>query len=169
MRDATIRLLQLVYFMAPAYCANMAPPFIKYWRGWNRPIHVRWFGGHKTVVGFAVGVAVGLLATAVQRWIDAPSPIVSYEHWIILGLGFGVGAMGGDAAKSFFKRRVHVPPGKPWVPFDQLDFVIGVVVLLTPWVNLRVMDIFSILAITFVGDVTANQLAFRWGIKDAPS
>lgn len=77
--------------------------------------------------------------------------------------------MGGDAAKSFFKRRVHVPPGKPWVPFDQLDFVIGVFALLTPWVNLRAMDIFSILAITFVGDVTANQFAFRWGIKDAPS
>ena len=24
-----------MYFMAPAYVANMVPPFLKYWKGWN--------------------------------------------------------------------------------------------------------------------------------------
>jgi CDP-2,3-bis-(O-geranylgeranyl)-sn-glycerol synthase len=49
-------LLQLLYFMAPAYLANMAPPFVRYWKGWNRPIHARTLGDHKTVVGYALGV-----------------------------------------------------------------------------------------------------------------
>jgi hypothetical protein len=45
------KLLALVYLMPPAYFANMAPPFVKYWRGWNRPIHHAWLGDHKTVMG----------------------------------------------------------------------------------------------------------------------
>jgi hypothetical protein len=32
------RIAQLVSFMAPAYVANMAPLFSKYWKGWNAPI-----------------------------------------------------------------------------------------------------------------------------------
>jgi len=30
--------------MAPAYLANMTPPFMKYWKGWNPPISRRWLG-----------------------------------------------------------------------------------------------------------------------------
>jgi hypothetical protein len=30
-----------------------------------------------------------------------------------------------DSVKSFVKRRVGIAPGAPWIPFDQLDFVIG--------------------------------------------
>ncbi|KZC21077.1 MULTISPECIES: hypothetical protein [Rhodanobacter] len=52
MSDPWTRLLQLAYFMLPAYCTNMAPPFTRYWRGWNRPIHERLLGSHKTVLGY---------------------------------------------------------------------------------------------------------------------
>src|SRR2546430_9192871 len=62
------RVLQLVYFMAPAYLANMAPPFVRYWKGWNRPISRRWLGAHKTVLGFAAGVLAATLVTFVQ-WL----------------------------------------------------------------------------------------------------
>jgi len=37
MNESVVHLLQLLYFMAPAYLANMAPPFVRYWKGWNRP------------------------------------------------------------------------------------------------------------------------------------
>jgi CDP-2,3-bis-(O-geranylgeranyl)-sn-glycerol synthase len=36
-----IRALELLYFMAPAYAANMASPFTRYWRGWNGPLSRR--------------------------------------------------------------------------------------------------------------------------------
>ena len=48
------RLVELAYLMLPAYLAKMAPPFAKYWRGWNRPISRTWLGDHKTVIGFAL-------------------------------------------------------------------------------------------------------------------
>lgn len=52
MNRLALRGMQLVYFIAPAYAANMLPPFVKYWRGWNPPISRRWLGDHKTVLGF---------------------------------------------------------------------------------------------------------------------
>jgi len=68
------RVLQLVYFMAPAYLANMAPPFVRYWKGWNRPISRRWLGSHKTVVGFGVGVLGAVLYGATRPATRRPSP-----------------------------------------------------------------------------------------------
>src|SRR5437762_12402056 len=118
------RVLQLVYFMAPAYLANMAPPFVRYWKGWNRPISRRWLGSHKTVVGFGAGILGAALVTWFQARLDWDRAIVDYDRWLDLGVRMGAGAMLGDSVKSFFKRRRRVPPGGTWIPFDKLDFVL---------------------------------------------
>jgi CDP-2,3-bis-(O-geranylgeranyl)-sn-glycerol synthase len=163
----TIRLLELLYFMAPAYLANMAPPFARFWPGWNRPIHERQLGSHKTVVGAAFGTAAGVLATAAQAVIDAPFGLVDYAHWPLLGMAFGAGAMAGDCLKSLLKRRLRIAPGTPWIPFDQLDFPIGALALVGPWAGLSWLDVLLILVVTFVGDLAVNRVAFRIGIKDS--
>ena len=110
-----VRVLQLAYFMAPAYVANMAPPFVRYWKGWNRPISRRWLGTHKTVLGFVLGVVAATLTTFVQWLLAWSGSLVAYEDWPLLGVLFGAGAMAGDSAKSFFKRRLGVEPGRPWI------------------------------------------------------
>lgn len=153
--------------MAPAYLANMAPPFARYWRGWNRPIHERLLGSHKTAVGAMLGVAVGVLAAAVQAAIDAPFGLVDYTYWPLLGLGFGIGTMAGDCLKSLFKRRLGIAPGASWIPFDQIDFPIGALLLTGCWAGLSWPDVLLILAVTFVGDLVVNRIAFRMGIKDS--
>jgi len=168
MTELASRLLQLLYFMAPAYFANMAPPFARYWKGWNRPIHARTLGDHKTVVGYALGVLAAVAITAVQAAIDAPFSLVDYSHWPWLGLAFGVGAMTGDSLKSYFKRRRGVPPGARWVPFDQLDFVLGALLLVGPFASLDWLDVGAILLATLVGDIVVNRAAFRLGIKATP-
>ena len=168
MRDAFIHLLQLAYFMLPAYCANMAPPFVRFWRGWNRPISRRFLGDHKTVVGFVAGIAAGMLATAAQYAINIPSPFIDYQHWLGLGLLFGIGAMTGDAIKSLVKRQLKIPPGARWMPFDQLDFVIGAIVLVWPWARLHFLDVIVLFGLSFAADIVVNLLAFRCGIKDTP-
>lgn len=168
MNDWWIRSLHLAYFMLPAYCANMAPPFVRYWHGWNRPIHDRLLGSHKTALGFLAGVATGVLVTGLQCWIQAPWSLVSYQHWFLLGLGMGGGAMLGDALKSLIKRMLHINPGAQWIPFDQLDFVAGALALTAAYAGLGAMDIAAIAAVTFVGDIAVNQLSYRLGIKDSP-
>lgn len=156
----------LVYFMAPAYAANMAPPFIRYWTGWNRPISERWLGNHKTVMGFAAGVLAALLTTWVQSRIAWEGGLVSYEHWIELGLRFGIGAMAGDSVKSLVKRRVGIDPGKPWVPWDQLDFVLGALVLVAPWLLLSWSDLTMVLLLSLVGHIIVTHVGYWTGIRD---
>lgn len=168
MSDQWARLLQLAYFMLPAYCANMAPPFTRYWRGWNRPIHERLLGSHKTVLGFLAGVATGVLVAGVQSRIHAPWSLVDYQHWLLLGLSLGGGAMLGDALKSLIKRMLHIRPGARWIPFDQLDFVVGALALTGAYAGLGTTDVAAIAAMTFVGDIAVNQLSYRLGIKDSP-
>jgi len=160
------RALQLAYFMAPAYVANMAPPFVRYWKGWNRPISRRWLGEHKTVLGFVVGVLAAMLVTFAQWRLAWSGSIVAYEEWPLLGLLFGVGAMAGDSAKSFFKRRLGVEPGRPWIPFDQLDFVVGALVLVHTRVALTWADVATILLLSFCGHIVVSHVG-RWlGVKD---
>lgn len=161
-----LRTFHLVYFMAPAYVANMSAPLIKYWTGWNRPISRRWLGSHKTVMGFAIGV-LGALATAfVQHVIGYETGITDAHGWVEWGSRFGLGAMAGDSAKSFFKRRLGIPPGSPWIPVDQLDFVLGALILVAPRSALSLGDIAIVLSLTVGGHVVVNHVAYWLGVRD---
>lgn len=160
------RLVQLLYFMAPAYAANMAPPLVRYWRGWNPPISRRWLGSHKTVVGFAIGVLAAVAATFVQSRIAWDGALVAPEPWLTLGLRFGVGAMAGDTAKSFLKRRAGIAAGRPWIPWDQIDFVLGALALVRGAAALSWVDLATILVLSVIGHVLVNHLAYRLGIRD---
>jgi CDP-2,3-bis-(O-geranylgeranyl)-sn-glycerol synthase len=73
--------------------------------------------------------------------------------------------MGGDALKSLLKRLAGIPPGRPWIPMDQLDFVIGSLLLIVPFANVRWSDIAVILVVSFVGDIAVNHLSYALGIR----
>jgi CDP-2,3-bis-(O-geranylgeranyl)-sn-glycerol synthase len=162
------RLLQLLYLMLPAYAANMAPPFVKYWRGWNAPIAARQLGEHKTVVGFAFGVCAAVVVTFVQSRIGWTGALIDYHGWPSLGVRLGIGAMAGDSVKSFAKRRLGIRPGESWMPFDQLDFVVGALILLGNQARLSVLDYGLILGLTAGGHIVVNHVAYRLGVRDTP-
>ena len=161
-----MHLLQLVYLMLPVYLANMAPPFVKYWHGWNPPISVALLGSHKTVIGFSMGIAVAVITTFVQFRIGWEGSLLRTGHWYDTGIAAGVGAMAGDSIKSFFKRRLEIPPGQRWIPFDQLDFILGGLVALHFFIPLSWTDIVLICAVSFVGAVLANHVSFYLGIRE---
>jgi CDP-2,3-bis-(O-geranylgeranyl)-sn-glycerol synthase len=159
--------LALLALLAPAYAANMAPPFVRYWRGWNRPLHRRLLGEHKTVVGTALGLAAALLVAGVESGFGAPA-LVAPRAWWLHGLLCGVGALGGDAAKSWLKRRRGIAPGVRWVPFDQLDFQVGALLATGPGAGLTALDVAMVLALGFLGDLAVNRIAWWLGIKPTP-
>lgn len=159
-------ILELVYMMLPAYFANMAPPLVRYWKGWNPPISHRWLGDHKTVLGFCSGVTVAVNVAFLQSRIDWHGGLLPYGRWPVIGLAFGVGAMGGDSLKSLLKRLRGIAPGRSWIPMDQLDFVAGALLLISPWVRVSWTDVAWVLAISFVGDIAINHLSCRLGIRD---
>jgi CDP-2,3-bis-(O-geranylgeranyl)-sn-glycerol synthase len=161
-----MRILQLMYLMLPAYLANMAPPFTRYWPGWNRPISRRWLGDHKTVIGFCAGLAVALAVTFAQSKVSWRGGLLPYARWPLLGLAFGIGSMAGDSFKSFLKRLRGISPGRPWIPMDQLDFVVGSLLLIFPFAMLTWPDIAIILLVSFVGDIMVNHLSYALGIRN---
>jgi CDP-2,3-bis-(O-geranylgeranyl)-sn-glycerol synthase len=162
------RVAQLVYFMAPAYAANMAPPFTRFWRGWNPPLSRRWLGNHKTVLGFIAGMLAAIATALIQARIAWDGGIVTNVGWFSLGIRFGFGTMAGDAVKSFFKRRRGIEPGRPWIPFDQLDFAAGALVLVGPSADLSVGDIVVILIVTLGADVVVNRVGYALGVRETP-
>ena len=105
-----LRVIQLMYFMAPAYVANMVPPFLKYWKGWNPPINRRWLGSHKTVLGFTAGVLAAVLTAAVQSHLGwSADAITVRETW--LGLGVDVKGSIYEPCSNAMRRRSSRVPG----------------------------------------------------------
>lgn len=129
--------------MLPAGFANMSPVLTKFWfKGLAKPIdgNRTWrgkpiFGANKTWRGIIMAPLFGIIMFGFQRWLYGFEPIqqisfINY-HQYGLGLGFllGLGAILGDLLKSFFKRRINRQPGKPWIPFDQIDYTTGGIIL----------------------------------------
>jgi CDP-2,3-bis-(O-geranylgeranyl)-sn-glycerol synthase len=136
--------IDLLYLLLPAAVANMAPVIVRKWgimSFLDTPLDAGlminkkpFLGTHKTLRGLVSGIIAATCVTGVQALL-APTmfDVVDYHQvWLVLGILLGAGALIGDAAKSFFKRRVGVPEGSPWVPFDQIDFGIGSIIFILP-------------------------------------
>lgn len=160
--------VELIYLMLPVYAANMAAPFARLLPGRPRPISERWLGGHKTWRGCALACCASTATAGVQAWLDRPGSPIAYDQPVLLGLLCGVAAMAGDAAKSLVKRRLGIAPGRPWLPADQLDYVIAGLLALRTRYAFAAGDIAFILSVSFVGALLVNRLAARWGIKQTP-
>lgn len=129
-----------IWFFLPAGIANVTPIFaarLPMTKHWDYPLdchfklnNKRVFGDHKTIRGLVSGIIVGTL-TAVLLFHFATNFTTLLPVWyfsinpFILGFLLSFGALTGDAVKSFFKRRVNIAAGKTWIPFDQLDYIVG--------------------------------------------
>lgn len=138
--------VQVLWLFVPAYVANMAPVFaMNLFPRWNAPLDGgrtardgrRLLGASKTWRGVVAGVVVaGGLAVLQARLGLGGLDVTDFAYAaagiagpLVLGGCLGLGAVAGDAVKSYFKRRTGREGGAPWVPFDQLDFVVGALIL----------------------------------------
>lgn len=163
-------------FFLPAGVANMFPviankiPVLNRWKTPldfgahynNQPL----FGQNKTLRGVISG-SVAALAIGVVLYQFYAFP---YEFGIfILGTALmGLGALLGDAFESFFKRQRGITPGNTWFPFDQIDYIVGGLLLsylvLTPSFTL----ILQVLVLYFGLHLLVSYLGYRLGLKDKP-
>lgn len=130
----------IIWFFLPAGVANMAAaisrylPILNYPVDFNKTINGRLIlGAHKTYRGLVFGMIAAVACVYMQRYfyssLSAYS-IVDYTQANIwqFGLLIGAGAMIGDLARSFIKRRRGIPPGQPWFPYDQIDWILGAII-----------------------------------------
>jgi CDP-2,3-bis-(O-geranylgeranyl)-sn-glycerol synthase len=146
-----VELLRFVFgalwFLLPAGAASTAPVLVRgiplldtpvdfgaTWRG--APL----IGRNKTWRGIVVAPLAGLLVFWLEQLAVGPDtmlrslvlfgPVPAPVWW---GAVIGAGAILGDLAKSFWKRRARVAPGRSWFPFDQIDYAVGALAALAPW------------------------------------
>ena len=170
-------ILSALYFMLPAYFANMAPVMVRNIPLLEQPLDFgksidgrRIFGDHKTIRGIIAGVIFGTALFAVQVWLYRlplfqSISLVDYDQFfasyaVVPGILLGAGAVAGDAVKSFFKRRADIQPGKPWIPLDQIDFIIGAIVFILPLHILSWGAIASLLVATPVLHIATNHIGY---------
>lgn len=174
------------WFLLPAYAAN--PIAVVF--GGGTPIDFgrslrdgnRIFGDGKTWRGLAGGVALGLLLGILLTLIGTSlSPRLSFGDWpgvlrvlILLPLG----ALLGDLAGAFVKRRLGKGRGEKAPGLDQYDFLIGTFALLLLverdwwlarlWTGDAIFGLAFIIFITPVLHRVVNVIGYRWGRKREP-
>lgn len=160
MRAEVLWIIETIYLYLPAYAANAAPVLFgggepldggRTWRD-GRAI----LGSHKTIRGFISGLLVGSAVGVIQM-----QPL--------RGFLMTVGAVLGDLAISFLKRRIGLRPGAPLPVADQLGFIATAVILSYPVPPTpEVERVAAILALTIPIHLVTNIIAWLLGLKNEP-
>ncbi|WP_132058979.1 CDP-2,3-bis-(O-geranylgeranyl)-sn-glycerol synthase [Halorussus amylolyticus] len=170
-----------LWAMLPAYVPNNAAVLA----GGGRPIDAgrtwrgkRVLGDGKTWRGTAVGILAGTaLAVALNAVEPAASTALGVElptFPLVAGLALAAGAMTGDIAASFLKRRTGRERGAAFPGLDQLDFVVFALLFAFLAAPAWATEVFTLSALAVVVVVTpllhvvTNAIAYALGLKDEP-
>ncbi len=176
-----------LWFFLPAGVANGVPVLAAQIPGlkrWDAPMDFglkfrgrRLLGAHKTWRGLLSGIVAATLVLWLEQlavvhidWIAELTDQVNYAELPVLALGplFALGALGGDAIESFFKRQRGVRPGHGWFPFDQLDYIIGGAIATMPFVTLAVTQYIWIIFLWLFVHMLFSYLGYLAGWKERP-
>jgi CDP-2,3-bis-(O-geranylgeranyl)-sn-glycerol synthase len=189
--DYTV-IVQAFWIVIPIYVANASAVVvgggtpIDFRKTWNDGSRI--LGDGKTWKGLFAGTFLGMTA---GFGLAVAASYLSASEYDVLGLtnfeGFPLmipilfslcfGALLGDVVESFFKRRIGKDRGQDWIPFDQIDFLVGALLSclvisqflfllqLTQgqwfFLNLTIWHILILLIVTPLIHITANVLFRR--------
>lgn len=172
-------LLAAFLFFLPAGIANMSPVFankIPILNQWKTPIDFgkswrgkRLLGNNKTWRGLVFGTAMAALtALLIGLFTNPTARLDIHATFVFAGALMGMGALLGDAVESFFKRRRGMGPGNSWFPFDQIDYIIGGLVVIYPIYTPTVALMLTILLLFFGLHLVSSYVGFLLKLKDQP-
>ena|SRR3989344_9152027 len=175
-----INYLGILYLALPAFVANMAPVLAarfhilsslstpidggKTWR--EKQI----LGANKTWRGLVAAVAGAAFISTIQYGLDLPlfaytSIFNSLLYAVSYGALAGFLCMLGDMIGSFIKRTLGIASGKPFIPLDQIDYMLAYIFgtwFIFMW---GPTEIIFLLVFAFLANLTTNMLAYAIGIK----
>jgi CDP-2,3-bis-(O-geranylgeranyl)-sn-glycerol synthase len=154
-----------IYFMLPAYLSNVTALTF----GGGKPLDFnRNFRDGRRMIGDGVTIRGTIIGTLIGTCVGTIQGIISGDilQGILLGLCLGGGALLGDACGSFIKRRLNIGRGRPAPILDQLDFVVGALLLASLVVVIPFQLIIVILVISVFLHLGANIIAYLLGMKD---
>ncbi len=170
--------VEAIWVIMPAFAANGLAPLA---RG-RYPIDFnRTFGGKpilgkgKTWEGLFLGTIVGMFIASLMGalYYFLPFGISAVPLYIVpmnmaIGLFLGFGAVFGDAIGSFVKRRIGIKRGRPAPILDQIDFMLGGLLLLSFIYPVKISWVILLVIITPIFHLIANTMAYFIGIKGEP-
>jgi CDP-2,3-bis-(O-geranylgeranyl)-sn-glycerol synthase len=151
-------IIQAFWIVIPIYVANASAVIV----GGGIPIDFgktlrdgrRILGDGKTWRGLLAGTFLGMTAgfglVVAAKYLNTSEyaflGVTDFEGFpmmflILFSLCFG--ALVGDIIESFFKRRIGKDRGQDWIPFDQLDFLVGALLF-----SLAISELFFLLRMT---------------------
>jgi CDP-2,3-bis-(O-geranylgeranyl)-sn-glycerol synthase len=151
-----------IYILVPVYCTNGAPVIF----GGGRPIDFgkslsdgqRILGDHKTIRGFASGLIIGSIVGVFES-------ILLSQKLLPIAILASLGALLGDLMGAFVKRRLAIRPGKLFPVLDQLDFVLGALLLVSIISSVSLGTALIVFLVTPPIHVVTNLVAYTLGLK----
>lgn len=176
-------IFQVLWFFLPVGLANSAPILIAkipIFKKYSYPFDFyktyrgkRILGDHKTIRGLVGGIIVGILTVYLQRYVVQTNSffagvvLIDYAkiNVVVFGAACAIGALGGDAMKSFFKRQIGVAPGKTWFPFDQIDYIVGGIIATLPFIQLSMSHYELLIVVWFALHPLFSLIGYYTGFK----
>jgi CDP-2,3-bis-(O-geranylgeranyl)-sn-glycerol synthase len=174
-----IPLLSALWIMLPAYIPNPVAALC----GGGTPVDFgrscsdgrRLFGDGKTYRGLFIGILAGIGSGLVLIWLSDTYLLTSLpKHTVLSVTLLASGALLGDLAKSFFKRRLGKERGARWPVWDQYDLVAGAFILLLAFdlswflTYVTIPVLIFILILTPVLHRAVNIIGYAFRIKEVP-
>jgi CDP-2,3-bis-(O-geranylgeranyl)-sn-glycerol synthase len=170
-----------LWAMLPAYVPNNVAVLV----GGGPPIDGgRTVGGRRllgdgktwrgTAGGWLAGFGLALLLDALRPTVSDAIGVGLPAVPLAAAVALPAGAMLGDVAASFLKRRTGRERGAPLPGVDQLDFVVGALLLSVLAAPTWFLDTFTVpvvvvvLVLTPVLHVGTNAIAYALGLKAEP-
>jgi CDP-2,3-bis-(O-geranylgeranyl)-sn-glycerol synthase len=162
--EIALLIVEALKFIFPAYCANATPVLAgggtRMDFGKNFYDGKRVLGDNKTFRGFFFGLAIGLMVGLIECML--------FGYPILFSLLTPLGALSGDLAGAFLKRRLGIAPGGLLPIVDQVDFVVGAVVFSIPLAMITWELAATVLIITPPIHLFTNFLAYKMRLKSNP-
>ncbi len=163
--------VKLLIYLLPMYIANSSALLfgggqrLDFGKNFfdNRPL----FGKSKTVKGTFLGILAGVIVGALVMVLFR-NEVLQFNNYMLLAIMISVGAILGDIASSFAKRRLGFEEGKEFILLDQLDFLAGGIffgmLVYTP----GLYEVVGAIILTFFIHKISNFLAYKMKLKKVP-
>jgi CDP-2,3-bis-(O-geranylgeranyl)-sn-glycerol synthase len=179
MMDLLAEFVKALMIIFPAYAANGFPPIA---RG-KRPVDMgrKWFdnnrilGDGKTYEGLAIGIFAGTMIGVLEAYLYPQINAYTMQYGIVLpemslfiGFMIAFGALVGDMAGSFVKRRLNLKRGADVPLLDQWNFIVGSVLFAYLFTQITIWMFLIMLLITPLIHRFANIVAHKIKLKNEP-
>lgn len=162
--DIATLIIEALKFIFPAYCANAVPVIA----GGGQPMDFGKnffdgkpvFGKNKTFRGFFIGLAVGVMVGLAECAV--------FDYPFLFSVLSPLGALCGDLAGAFLKRRLGIAPGDLLLVVDQVDFVVGAILFSLPFAIVSWELAVAVMVITPPIHLLTNFVAYKLKMKKNP-